>query len=217
MTDKTLTAPAENPPYSHRSDLPERVNQQDPLPNDMRRDEPRDIPAVDSSKAPSSALGRLATSRRHLRDAFLEIAHPPKPPPLFGGSVADIGTKLLARARSVPGIALAIDSAESWWQSHPMHTVSTAAQAQVSGPLLAPVAQRRPKSLLLAAFGIGAALVLARPWRMLLRPASLVGVVSQIVSQAAKGTSSKSWLQRIMSTFNSGRPSKNTTVATANR
>ena len=212
MTDTTLTAPAK----PHPSGLPEQASQPVPLPNDNRGDECGDTPAFDSSKAPSSALGRLATSRRNLRDALLQIAHPPKPPPLFGGSVADIGTKLLARARAVPGIALAIDSAGSWWQSHPLRMASTAA-AQVSGSFLAPVAQRRPKALLLAAFGIGAALVLIRPWRIILRPAILAGVVSQILSQAARGTSPKAWVQTIMSTLNSARSGKKTIATTANR
>ena len=155
-----------------------------PLPNAETDDEWRHIATITSPDLTSNALDRLASSRQSLRSALLDIAHPPKQPSLFSSGSANIGNRLMARARAVPGIALAIDSARSWWEAHPLHTAATVVAA-TSGPVLAPIARRNPKGVLLTAFGLGAVLVLIKPWRILLRPSVLISTVLQIVSHTA--------------------------------
>src|SRR4051812_25116205 len=46
-------------------------------------------------------LDRLAASRTLLRGAMMAIAHPPPQPPLMGGRIGDLGSRLLARARAL--------------------------------------------------------------------------------------------------------------------
>ncbi|MFD0667800.1 hypothetical protein ACT80S_08775 [Ramlibacter sp. MAHUQ-53] len=52
-------------------------------------------------------------------------------------------------------------AARTWWQQHPAHQA-----ADIAGPLLAAWSRRHPGKLLALSLAAGAALVLARPWRL---------------------------------------------------
>jgi hypothetical protein len=53
------------------------------------------------------------------------------------------------------------DMLGAWWQNHPAHTA-----AQVVQPVLSAYAQERPLQVVGIAAGLGAALVVFRPWRL---------------------------------------------------
>ena len=69
-----------------------------------------------------------------------------------------------------------------WWAEHPLHTSATLALA-ASRSAIVPMVRRHPAAVLGSAAVVGAALVWARPWRWLLRPALILGIASQLAAR----------------------------------
>ena len=134
---------------------------------------------------------RLVLSRERLRRALREIAMPPqvKKNAGLGGPLSAWFNNL----KSTPGASGVIEMVRRWWAQHPLHVVGAFA-ADVAKTVLQPVAQRNPLGLMTGAFAIGGLLAWGRPWRHILTPALLVGLLPQILSRAASNIPAQSWI-----------------------
>ena len=156
--------------------------------------------AVSEAENTLPAAERLALSRAQLRSAMMDIAHPQARPSVLGESAGDWMHDLLARARALPGASIIVESVESWWREHPLHTAGVMA-GEASKAFVRPIAQRSPQTLLLGAAAIGAVLVLSRPWRWLIRPALFVGLVPKLLSLALRRMPLDAWIRMAGATF----------------
>jgi hypothetical protein len=111
---------------------------------------------------------RLAASREQLR---LSLVKPP--PPESKGVLRD--------------------TLRDWWAHHPLRATTLVA-AEAVKVVLKPLAQRHPFALVAAAVALGGVVVWARPWRGLLKPALLAGLLPQLVSKVVAQLPLDSWL-----------------------
>ena len=147
-----------------------------------------------------TAAERLEASRARLRTALLEIAHPPPKPSLLGElKIGSFGHQLLERVKALPGAALILEAIEHWWAEHPLHAAGSLAE-EATRRYLEPVARKNPVAVIVGGVVFGALLIASKPWRWLLRPALLIGLVPQIAAQALKRMPLDTWLQ-MLSTF----------------
>jgi hypothetical protein len=136
------------------------------------------------------ALERLALSRERIRQSLHEAAEPP--PSMGEPSV--LVTALLA----IPGVGIVVDAVRRWWADHPLHFAGTLAANTARG-MVRPMARRSPYRLVLAALVVGGLLYWVRPWRGLLKPALLAGLLPHLVSRAVAHVPMESWLATLMS------------------
>lgn len=138
-----------------------------------------------------SAAQRLAASRERLRLSMRKAEPEPRE---SGGMVAD--------------------ALHDWWSQHPWRVAGTVAADAVKAGLQ-PVAQRHPIALVLGAVVVGGLIVWARPWRGILRPALLAGLLPQLMSKAMEHLPVESWLAVLSSLAKQPAATKAGSAATA--
>lgn len=137
------------------------------------------------------AVERLSLSRERLRAALVDIA----PPPQRDAQPSVLMTALMA----IPGIKIVVDGVRKWWSQHPLHLATLVAGNTARGAMK-PIARRSPFALILAAAAIGGLLYWFKPWRGLLRPALLAGILPHLISRAMEHVPVESWMSAV-STF----------------
>ena len=142
--------------------------------------EPRPLPPAE----------RLAVSRERLRQSMLATAGSR---PKDEASSSGTANKLLETLGAIPGASIVIDAVRSWWSQNPMRVASLVA-ADAAKTMLRPMAQRNPLGLVLGAALVGGLIVWARPWRGILKPTLLAGLLPQLVSKAMAQVPIESWL-----------------------
>ncbi len=135
---------------------------------------------------PITVLQRLALSRQRLRLA-LAVQRPSSD---HAAAPAAAGVDAWS---AIPGLGALIDSVRSWWSKNPLRPALLLA-LQATQSAVSPVAQRHPLALVTASLLAGAALAWSRPWRWLLSPALLAGLMPQLLSTAMARVPGPAWL-----------------------
>jgi len=157
--------------------------------------------------AASTALQRLALSRERMRAALREAngdlpdgrAHEPSP--------------LMNLLLSIPGARIVIDAVRNWWAGHPMHFAGIVA-TQAAHSVVRPMARRNPFALMALAMVAGGLVFWFKPWRGLLRPALLAGLLPQLISRAVAHVPMESWLSALLAMATQGhRPAHDESAA----
>ncbi len=166
-----------------------------PLVAESSVDESTFTPALQLETEPTSALDRVSASRERLR---LAMQKPKKPSPskLSGRGIGSYGASALAHLKEIPALAVLLAALENWWSQHPLRTAAIVG-AEASRTLVEPLARRNPLMLMLGALLFGCLLARARPWRWILRPALLAGLLPQLASQAIRQLPLESWMSMV--------------------
>lgn len=110
---------------------------------------------------------QLAVSRERLRQALRTASQAPDTKASGSGGTSGTASSIPAWLMAVlqaPNPDMVRTLVTAWWAQHPWRTAAGVAVGVAQGAL-APIAQRNPTALVCAAAGIGAVLVLAKPWR----------------------------------------------------
>lgn len=143
------------------------------------------------------AVERLALSRERLRGALQEFASP------SDAAEGQEPSVLMTTLMAIPGVGLVVDAVRNWWSQHPLH-LATLVAGNTARSVMKPFARRSPFALILAAAAIGGLLYWFKPWRGLLKPALLAGLIPHLVSRAMEHVPVESWMSAV-STFASER------------
>ncbi len=82
---------------------------------------------------------------------------------------------------------------QGWWAGHPLHVAGAVASDAIK-TLLRPIADRHPIALVAGALVVGGLLVWAKPWRGILKPALVAGLLPQLLTKAMAVVPLESWL-----------------------
>lgn len=139
----------------------------------------------------SSAAERLALSRERLRLAMRGSLGDTGPS--AGKGSPDTRGDWLAGLMSIPAAGVVIAAVRGWWAQHPMRIAGMVAVDAAKG-VVRPLAQRHPLGLVAASLLLGGLFVWAKPWRGILKPALLAGLLPHLASRAMAAVPVESWM-----------------------
>lgn len=139
----------------------------------------------------SVAADRLAASRERIRASLAEASHPRQE------EDEERPSMLMSALLAIPGAQTVVDAVKHWWWQHPMHLAGTLA-ANTARSMVGPMARRSPYALVLGAMAVGGLVFLIKPWRGIVRPALLAGLVPHLVSRVLAQIPIESWLSTLL-------------------
>lgn len=179
-------------PYTPTTNLTTAPNTPAPVPTPQTSPSPL-VAQVSGEKYVTTALSgssglRLAAQRLTRSRELLQTALEPHSsadktsaaPPINKTTSAPATTSPTGLS-SIPGYALGLEAIKFWWSRHPLRLAATLL-ATTANATIKPVAQRNPVALVAGAFVIGGLIAWARPWRLVLKPILIAGVMPQIAS-----------------------------------
>lgn len=146
----------------------------------------------DSGPRPAiSASERLTLSRERLRLSLREAVAPQGKAMLQSDGAWSQGWR--DSLKSIPGAGIVIEAASLWWAQHPLRVASMLTADAVKS-LAQTTAQRHPLGLVAGGLVLGGLLAWGRPWRLLLTPALLAGLLPQLLTKALSLVPPGSWM-----------------------
>ena len=139
----------------------------------------------------STPAERLTASRERLRQALREAAAARS-----GDAGPGNAASWLAALTSVPGARIVVAAVQAWWKQHPLHVTGTVVSEALQAAVR-PLAQRHPLGLVVGALLVGSLLVSSRPWRWILTPTLLAGLLPQLLAKAVALVPAHSWLSAL--------------------
>jgi hypothetical protein len=134
----------------------------------------------------SSAIQRVAESRERLRRQMLQGSSRERARRHVAAARAEgASPSLWMRLRAVPGLGALIDTVSAWWEHHPLHPVAGLAEDMVHDRI-SPTVRRHPLAVVALALAAGSALAWVRPWRLIVKPALLTGLVSHLATRLVR-------------------------------
>jgi hypothetical protein len=136
----------------------------------------------------ASPAERLTASRERLRQALRDTAAARS-----GHAGQGSGASWLNTLKAIPGVGIVVEALQAWWKQHPLHVTGTVVSEALQAAVR-PLAQRHPLGLMVAALLVGGLLVSSRPWRWILTPTLLAGLLPQLLAKAVALVPAQSWL-----------------------
>jgi ElaB/YqjD/DUF883 family membrane-anchored ribosome-binding protein len=150
-----------------------------------------------SSQSGDSASARSLDVERTRRELVQYIEHRDEERMRTADESRDAqGSSTYAKdSHGIDWAGVAQSTAKTWWMEHPAHTAASLAQSAAES-----YTRRKPFAALAIAAGVGAGLVIARPWRLmsasalllgLVRSSNLTGMASSIFASASQSFRTK--------------------------
>lgn len=117
-----------------------------------------------SNERVNAALARLAASREQLKHELLPAPHEEHAPGPLPRRVQALWRWLRRRFAGSPVLDMAVQTAQHWWRAHPWRSTGELVVQELHATA-APLIRRHPLAATLAAAGLGAALMIWKPWR----------------------------------------------------
>ncbi len=137
------------------------------------------------------SVARLQSSRQRLREVMHKQSAPRPVTDLHGGRGSVLAW--LDTLKRQPAAGLVLDTLGNWWGQHPLRVIGMVV-GEGARAMARPISQRHPLALVAMALVFGALFVWTRPWRWILKPALLAGLLPQLIRRTIANTSPRSWL-----------------------
>lgn len=155
---------------------------------------------ADPPDSVASAIERLASSRQQLQIALAQTVESRRP---RAPAVGHTAPAWLNELKAVPGVGILVQALSAWWAKYPLNAAGVMA-FDAANALAKPLAARHPVPLILGAVLVGGLLVRSRPWRWILKPALLAGLMAQVSAKLVAQVPLQSWMS-LLTAFAQGR------------
>ena len=148
----------------------------------------------------ASATERLVLSRHRLQMALAQTVEANRP---RATTAEHTSHAWIDDMKAVPGVGTLVQIISAWWAKYPLNAAASMA-FDAANTVAKPLATRHPIPMVLGALVVGGLLAWSRPWRWILKPALLAGVMAQVSAKLIAQVPLQSWMS-LISSFAQGR------------